>query len=519
MRARFRQVIVNPLTIVGVVCMLVLMLFHEHTSMYYYLTIAQLIYVPVVVCQIVKLARWQTVAIVLGQFAVTSLFFVTNEVYMWFGASIYFITTLSIGWSGLQRFLHRGFTNTAEVMIDLGLLYIVMGGGWFFAHVSGISTGFSPIITWLTAIHFHYSACMLCITVGLLGRIWRSRYFTFCAAIIAAGPMLVAIGITFSRVIEIVSVSLYVVAIFSLTIYTFRIRLKIATSVLVRFAFCTLCFTIIWSFLYAYSNLTGTVLVDIPDMLKFHGILNCLLFGGAITIAWSLSVPESMQQSYSFPLSKMRGKVSGILEGHHALVDEMDEFINTQLVPSRIYDFYENTINYSLTASVKWGVWFKPFAFLYQFISRKIGQLNLPFSSKPFVMDGTITKVNAAMDGRHNPRVWQRFANGQTIFSAIYAIHKDDERAYMNIALPLPKSVMHGILVLKVKGQRLYLTSDENGDAGTYFSLGSYTFKLPLHEYFTIWEEKDNLRATHCMTLFGIEFLNIDYWIRSKYEK
>ena len=519
MQARFRQVIVNPVTVVGIVCMLVLMLFHEQTSMYYYLTIAQLVFVPVVVSQIVKFARWQLVAIVLGQLAVTSLFFITNDVYIWFGAGIYFITTLSIGWCGVQRFLHRGFTNTAEVMIDVGLLYIVMGGCWFFAYVTGISTGFSSIITWLTAIHFHYSACLLCITVGLLGRTWRGGYFTFCAVIIAAGPMLVAIGITFSRIIEIISVCLYVIAIFSLAIYTFRIHMKTVTTGLIRLAFCTLCFTIIWSFLYAYSSVTGTVLVDIPDMLQFHGVVNCILFGGAITIAWSIYVPESIHQPYSFPLSRMRGKVSGLLGEHHALVDEMDEFINKQLVPTHIYDFYENTMNYTLTASVKWSGWFKPFAFLYQLISRKIGQLNLPFSSKAIVMDGAILKINAAIDGRQNPRVWQRSAQGQTIFSAIYAIHKDAERAYMNIALPLPKSAMHGILVLEIKEKRLYLTSDSDGDAGTYFSIGAYTFKLPLHEYFTIWEENGELQATHKMKLFGLEFLCIDYWIRSRYEE
>ena len=62
----------------------------------------------------------------------------------------------------MKRFLQRGFTNTAEVMIDIGLLYMAMGGAWFFAHINGIATGFSPIITWLTAIHFHYSAFLLC---------------------------------------------------------------------------------------------------------------------------------------------------------------------------------------------------------------------------------------------------------------------------------------------------------------------------------------------------------------------
>ena len=514
MQAPFRRVLVNPLTIVGIGCMLALVIFHESASLYYYLTIAQLIYVPVVVQQIVKLERWQWVAILLGQLTVTSLYFIDNEAFALVGSSVYFISTLAICWSGLQRFLMRGFTNTAEVMIDIGLLYMAMGGAWFFAHINGISTGFSPIITWLTAIHFHYSAFLLCISVGLLGRVWKSRYFTICAAIIAAGPMLVAVGITFSHIIEIASVSLYVIAIFSLTFYAFRIRLERVTSSFVRIAFLTLCFTIIWSFLYAYSNLTGTSFVDIPDMLAFHGLLNCIVFGGAMTIAWSIYVPRSEHRPYTFPISQIRTRVRGKFEPHHALVDDMSILIDKKKLAFRIVDFYENTLQYKLTASVKWSIWFKPFAFVYQFISRKMEQLNLPLSSKPIIMEGTITKINAEVDGRLNPRVWQRQANGQTVFSAIYAIHRDHQRAYMNIALPLPKSAMHGVLALEVKDDKLYITSDANGDAGTYFSAGRYTFKLPLHEYFIIWEEDDELRATHKMTLFGLKFLHIEYWIK-----
>ena len=511
MQARFHQVLGNPLTIVGISCMLALVIFHEPTSMYYYLTIAQLVFVPVIVQQIVTLGRWQKIAILLGQFAVTSLYFIDHDLVAWFASGVYCVSTVAISWSGVQRFLQRGFTNVGEMMIDIGLLYIVMGGGWFFAHINDINTGFSPIITWLTAIHFHYSACLLCITVGLLGRVFTSRYFTICAAVIASGPMLVAVGITFSRIIEIVSVSLYVIAVFSLTVYTFRIRLRHSATVFIRIAFLTLSFTIVWSFLYAYSNLTGTGLVDIPDMLAFHGFLNCLFFGGVVTIAWSIYVPASLHQPYTFPTSQIRGKGFKKLHLHHALVDDMSCLIDKERLPFHVVDFYENTLQYGLTASVKWSRWFKPFAFLYQIISKKMEQLNLPFSPEPIVMEGTIMKVDEEVDGRTDPRVWQRHANGRTIFSAIYAIHKDSHRAYMNIALPLPKSAMHGILAANVKDHKLYLTSDANGDSGTYFSVGRYTFKLPLHEYFTIWEEDGEIQATHSMTIFGVNFLHIDY--------
>lgn len=93
---------------------------------------------------------------------------------------------------------------------------------------------------------------------------------------------------------------------------------------------------------------------------------------------------------------------------------------------------------------------------------------------------------------------------------------RDASNTYMNIALPLPFSSMHGILQLSVKDRALYLTSDGQGDAGTYLTFRSYLFKLPLHEYFVIKEHHGNLTATHQMTLFGMKFLHIDYQIRKK---
>lgn len=516
MQARLRQVLVNPLHILGIICMLCLMLLHEPTSVYYYLTVAQLIYIPIVLQQIVTLALWQRIILAAGQLAVTALYFFDEGGITIVLALIYVASTIVIFGCGVQRFLQRGFTNVAELMIDVGLVYIAMGGIWFFAHIAGIDTGFSPIITWLTAIHFHYSAFLLCITVGLIGRLYRSRLFSLCGAVIALGPMLVAIGITFSRVVEIVSVSLYVMAIFTMTILLFRIKFQKTAAILIHIAFLTLCFTIIWSFLYAYSNVTNSGLVDIPTMLQFHGLLNCLLFGGAITIAWSVYVPKTTQQPYTFPKSQLRGRIEATGTPHHALVDDMNVFIKKETMPAHISDFYEQTMHYELTMRVKWKGWFKPLAFLYQFVSRKIGQLNIPFSSKPARMDSTITRVSEALDGRHFPRLWQRKINGHTVFSAVYSVHTRQGKSYMNIALPLPLSVMHGILTLRIEKQQLHLTSDADGDAGTYLSIGRYTLKLPLHEYFTIWEENEQLYATHNMTLFRLPFLTVSYSIQRK---
>lgn len=516
MLVNLRHVLSRPLTIIGIVCMIWLLLFNEQTSMYYYLTLAQLLFVPVMVEQLVSLRNWQRLIIATGQLAVTVLYFTQNDFLILLCVLTYLLSTLIVASHGVNRFLRRGFVNTAEIMIDIGLVYIVMGALWFLAFHLQFDTGFSPIITWLTAIHFHYSAFLLCITVGLIGRLHMTRYYKFCCAVIAAGPMLVAVGITFSRIVEIISVSLYVLAIFSISFFVMKWPLPRVQRLFIRLAFLTLCFTIIWSFLYAYSNLTGTNLVDIPDMLNFHGLLNCLGFGISVVIAWSLLLPSSKHHDYTFPISGIRGRFSPTNKPSQGLVDDMSSYINKEAIPELVSAFYERTTQFELKASVQWAAWFKPFAFVYQFISRKLGQLNLPFSSKTIVMDGEIWQVDPQQDGREKPRVWQRSINGDPVFNAIYSKHHDASNTYMNIALPLPFSTMHGILQLSVKDRALYLTSDGQGDAGTYLAIGFYVFKLPLHEYFVIMEQKGTLTATHQMTLFGITFLHIDYQIRKK---
>lgn len=83
-------------------------------------------------------------------------------------ALIYVAFTLFVALLGAKRFLRRGFVNWAEISIDIGMMYLFVGGLWFFSYIAGVNTGFSPLITWLTGIHFHYSAFLLCISLGLL---------------------------------------------------------------------------------------------------------------------------------------------------------------------------------------------------------------------------------------------------------------------------------------------------------------------------------------------------------------
>lgn len=516
MLVNLRKALVNPLVLFGLILFFISFLFSEQAGYLYYLTAAQLIFVPSLLQLVVKLRKLDGVILAVGMVAVTALSFNMPYSVEVAGAVMYLLVTFWIAWKGVDRFLKRGFSNTAELMIDLGLVYLAIGGMWFLAYIGKFDTGFSEITNWLTAIHFHYSAFMLCISVGLLGRIRMTKLYKISALIIATGPMTVAIGITFSHTIEIVSVSLYVGAIYALTYYSFLLKFPPAQALIVRIPFVTLCLTILGSFLYAYGNFSGNTVVTIPDMLDFHGFLNCLLFGSFTVIGWALHVPATTQKPFNFPVSRIRGKLKKTGIPHRGLVDGLGDYAEVQKLPVKIIEFYERTENFRLFASVKWAAWFKPLAFVYQFVSRKIGQLNLPFSSSQMEMTGEVLLVDEGLDGRSKPRVWRRMIGTETIFVAIYSKHQSDGVTYMNIALPLPFSSMHGILQLTAINERLHLTSNGNGDAGTYLALGRYVFKLPLHENFIIRERNGNLVATHDMALFGLHFLHIDYDITEK---
>src|SRR5699024_10274667 len=94
-----------------------------------------------------------------------------------YAASVYGFFTLFIAIYGITRFMQRGFTNIEEFAIDCGLIFLFVGGLWYIAYYAGIDTGFSPLITWLTAIHFHYSSSIMLLFIGFLGRINKPKAY------------------------------------------------------------------------------------------------------------------------------------------------------------------------------------------------------------------------------------------------------------------------------------------------------------------------------------------------------
>ena len=511
MLENLRKNFCNPLALLGDGLFIICCMFNTGSSSSLYLSVAQLLFVPVVLQSVIRLKRSEQLVIALGMIGVTCTSIWPDGLFSILCAGMYVLSTTTIAWMGCKRFLHRGFTNIAEITIDIAFVYLFIGGLWFFAFVAEIDTGFTPIITWLTAIHFHYSGFLLNMSVGLFGRICHSKWYPPVAIMIMSGLLLVAVGITFSRIIEMVSVLVYIVAIYSLFVLTLRTHLPQIQAFFLRLSIAALCVTILWSLLYAFGNLTAIHIVTIPDMLSFHGWINCVIFGGLTMFTWAIQTPETSHFTYKFPVSQIRGKLQATEKINVGLVDKLSDFCETTNLPNSITHFYEQTNQFTLYARVKWYSWFKPFAFIYKGFSRLIKQINLPLSRKRIEMTGDIVAVNALLDGRYNPRAWIRKIEDETVFIAIYSKHTSD-KTYLNIALPLPFSTMTAVLYLFEDKGKLHLTSDANGETGTYLAIKNTLFKLPLHEHFILEETTPlTLKAVHKMSIFGVSFLRIDY--------
>ena len=83
-------------------------------------------------------------------------------------AGVYLLFTVMIACYGLSRFLTRGFTRMEEFAIDIGLIYLALGGGWYFALVMGIDTGFTPLIS----VADRHPFSLLCIFIAHFCRVF-----------------------------------------------------------------------------------------------------------------------------------------------------------------------------------------------------------------------------------------------------------------------------------------------------------------------------------------------------------
>lgn len=469
------------------------------------------------------------------------LAFVTNH---YFFALLWFVYTGIVALFGISRLLERGWKPLEETAIDSAFMYLFLGGFWFFASVAKLSImHFSSDIVLLTAAHFHYSAFLLPLSAGLIGRKRekRSKIYDAIMFIIVISPMTVAIGITYSRVFEFFAVFLYLCAIYGYGIYVWRTKFNaISAKVLLVISSSTLMVTIMFSLIYSYGNLKHVMTITISQMVWIHGVVNGIGVALPAFVGWMIEKSAPNYKYYGKPMSSLRGNTTvgeaflhnrNLIDSkeYKGLVDKMNEFhsdaFDVNKIPLSIIRFYENTKEYELQSHIKWARWFRPVAFCYEKMSQRVGQIHLGMGGKWETMHGSIIGVIDEKDGRENVRAWIRKNEAEeSIFVALYSKHTHENETYMNIALPLPYSNMTGVLKLCNMSNDLIITSNlrknGKGDEGIYLHTRYFTIRLPLAETFIIKEGANQmLEANHKMWIFGIKFLEIDYEIKRLEEK
>ncbi|WP_286058491.1 YndJ family protein [Bacillus mojavensis] len=452
-------------------------------------------------------------------------------------ALIWWIYTALLALYGMLRLSKTKIHRIEETSILCGLVYLGGGGFWFFAYAAHLQIlHFGPLIILLTAVHFHYSAFLIPIFNGLLGRVHREKrvMYGWGTWIILLSPLLIALGITYSKTLDILAVGIYMAALYLNSYLIFKTAFRSKTGkVLIRMSSLVLMITICFSLVYSFGVFRQEVTLTISQMIWIHGVVNAFGVILPALAGWRKENPQPSDASAKV-FSRIYGKRTigkNFLHNIHAenniqysgLVDDMRSLRSNDFSPEHlkplIVSFYEQTKDYEVKAKVTWSTWFQPFAKMYEYISKRTGQIHLSTNPDWYRMHSTIKGVHSKKDGRNKVRAWIRTnEKNETIFTALYFVYRSKGEGYMNISLPLPFSNMTGVLKPYHHKENLILTSRRRksgaGDEGIYLRTRIGTCPLPLSETFLIKAPcASRLTAVHEMWLFGIQFLTVNYEI------
>ncbi len=204
---------------------------------------------------------------------------------------------------GGLRLAERGLRGpVAEIAVDSGLIFPIIGGAWLVVSRLGVPfLGFGEPIVILTAAHFHFAGCVLPVVAGLAVRARPTGLARASAIGIVGGVPLLAVGITASqhhgaRWLEVVaalwlSAAVLLVSVFQLGLIG-RVR-RWSQRALLVVASLSLAAAMILAIAYAVGFFIGARWLDIPTMVRTHAVLNVLGFAIPVLVFWNrLSATE-----------------------------------------------------------------------------------------------------------------------------------------------------------------------------------------------------------------------------------
>ena len=204
--------------------------------------------------------------------------------------------------SGLWRLPHWSqLTNPARTRLA-ALLYLPIGAAWLVAYRFGWQPlGFTGVIVLLTAVHFHFTGFAAPIWVSLIGTMLppaHARYAWAAGGFVAATP-LIAVGITFSPLLEMVGVALLALSLIGLTLLLYQSVLPIVLAPLAKLLLAgapwAMLAAIILAVIYAIGEYRQLQLLTIAQMVQWHGWLNAVGFIFCGLWGWRLLLDHKNQ--------------------------------------------------------------------------------------------------------------------------------------------------------------------------------------------------------------------------------
>ncbi|MDR6719188.1 YndJ family transporter [Paenibacillus sp. 2003] len=213
--------------------------------------------------------------------------------------------TLLLGIYGLTTIvISKG--KAAEIAIGAGLVYFFIGGIWFTLYQYQVNLfQANPATHALSSVHFHFSSAIVPIFIGALGRIMTKKsWYPWVVAIDIIGPILIAIGMIFSKPIEYIGVSLFACNIVVYTAYlltylrkkTLDIKATIFLGLSCLAFYTVVVISIFYPLLKNMYSLTILDFIPIYGSLYAFGFVLCGLIGWVYTVNF---IKEKASQSAS----------------------------------------------------------------------------------------------------------------------------------------------------------------------------------------------------------------------------
>jgi len=209
-------------------------------------------------------------------------------------AAPWLLVTGLLGLAALGRTVDRGGVALPETAADAGLAYVSVGAVALLLYHLDITFWFGSTIILLTAVHFHYAGFVLPVLTGLTGRSGHldGRLWHALVGVILAGPAIIAVGISFSPLVEVVAVGGFTVAV---ALFGWYVLLRIAPArprrqaVLLGASAVALPVSMALALGYGVATFSGSDLgLDIATMVALHGSLNAFGFALCGLVGWRL---------------------------------------------------------------------------------------------------------------------------------------------------------------------------------------------------------------------------------------